>query len=172
MGLQPSSRNAIQLKLVLIPILNFYARLKANFTITQAEMSITSNANGWWFNEIAGTRFIGQRLDLKVIALKEAIQGDNTKTLWLLFIGAFGMVLISVCNVSNLFVARVAENQKQMAIQAAVGAKKSDLFKSLLADSSLIMVMSVSFALWFQILVFIFYGHYYKMSFLGYRSFR
>jgi predicted permease len=132
-----------------------YVRLKDKFSISQAEEKMRFDMNEWWRNEIAGTRFAGQRIDFKMTELKTMIQGNYTDNLWLLFWGALGLVLIAICNVSNLLIARVAENQKQFAIQAALGAKKSDMFKTLLAESSLIMTLSALVAMTFSNMSFV-----------------
>jgi ABC-type antimicrobial peptide transport system permease subunit len=58
-----------------------------------------------------------------------------------------GLVLIACLNITNLFMARTAEKQRQMAIQAAIGATKKHLFKGMLAETSLLMFMSIIIAL-------------------------
>jgi len=58
-----------------------------------------------------------------------------------------GLVLVACANIINLFMSRTAEQQRELAIQAAVGASKRHLFKSLLAQSGLIVFISVLVAI-------------------------
>jgi ABC-type antimicrobial peptide transport system permease subunit len=64
-----------------------------------------------------------------------------------LLAGVLGLVLIAFANIANLFMSRTAEQQRQLAIYAALGAKKSHLFRGLLAESGLLMFLSLLVAL-------------------------
>ncbi|NQY64394.1 MAG: FtsX-like permease family protein [Alteromonadaceae bacterium] len=76
-----------------------------------------------------------------------AILGDNQTTIWLLLAGVLGLVIIASGNMTNLFVSRTAQQRQQLAIHAAIGAKKSELFKILLAETGLLMSLSTIVAL-------------------------
>ncbi|GGY74698.1 hypothetical protein GCM10011613_20200 [Cellvibrio zantedeschiae] len=74
------------------------------------------------------------RLDFSLERYQDAILGDVKTRLFLLFAGATALLLIAVVNITNLMLARVSNQQRNMAIQAAVGAQKSHLFSGLLAE--------------------------------------
>jgi predicted permease len=75
------------------------------------------------------------------------ILGDSTNTVYLLLAGVLGLVLIAFANIANLFMLRTAEQQRQLAICAALGAKKHHLFRGLLVETSLLMGLSILLAL-------------------------
>jgi predicted lysophospholipase L1 biosynthesis ABC-type transport system permease subunit len=73
--------------------------------------------------------------------------GESKNTAFLLLAGVLGLVLIAFANMANLFISRTAEQQRQLAIRAALGATKYQLFRGLLAESGLLMLLSVLLAL-------------------------
>lgn len=73
-----------------------------------------------------------------LIPLKEAILGDSRQIALLLLSGVVGLLLIAITNVTNLFLSRAAQKQRTMAIQAALGAKPAQLFRSMFAESLLL----------------------------------
>jgi len=75
------------------------------------------------------------------------------------------LVLIACANIANLFVSRTAERQQQLAIRAAVGASKAQLFRTIMAEIGLIMLLSIVVA---QIFTFIGFSllTYYLADFL------
>ena len=84
---------------------------------------------------------------MQLESFQTAIVGDSQNTVYKLLAGVFGLVLIAFANIANLFMSRTAEQQRQLAIYAALGAKKSHLFRGLLAESGLLMLLSVLVAL-------------------------
>ncbi len=78
---------------------------------------------------------------------QQAILGDVKGRILLLFAGALALVFIAAVNITNLILARVSNQQRNMAIQAAMGAQKSHLFSGLLAEILWLILLVMGFAL-------------------------
>jgi predicted permease len=71
----------------------------------------------------------------QVVALKQAVVGDISHNLWILF-GALGLVLVIACaNVANLFVVRLEGRRRELAIRSALGAGRAAIARHLVAES-------------------------------------
>lgn len=81
------------------------------------------------------------RLAISVLPARQAIEGPAGDTLWLLF-AAVGLVLLIGCvNAANLFLARGAGRQQEMAVRAALGASPGRLSRQLLVESALLGIL-------------------------------
>ncbi|WP_293749307.1 ABC transporter permease [uncultured Paraglaciecola sp.] len=128
--------------------LTFVGQLKETLTATQAEQTITPLVNDTWTENVVSIPFFsGWSIQMKLESFQTAIVGDSQNTVYKLLAGVFGLVLIAFANIANLFMSRTAEQQRQLAIYAALGAKKSHLFRGLLAESGVLMFLSVLVAL-------------------------
>jgi len=128
--------------------LKFIGKLNKGVSTSQAEQLLTPLVNDRWqegVNEI--DFFKGWTIVMHVRSVKEVMLGQSESIAVMLLAGVIGLVLIACANISNLFMARTAEKQRQMAIQAAIGATKKHLFKAMLAETSLLMFMSIILAL-------------------------
>jgi predicted permease len=75
------------------------------------------------------------RLAPRLEYLKQSLIGDLSKTLWVLM-GTIGIVLLIACaNVANLLLVRVEGRQHELAIRAALGARRRDIARELLMES-------------------------------------
>ena len=72
--------------------------------------------------------------------LKKAMIGDSNTIIYLLLAGALSLVIIATTNIINLFIAHIAEQLNQFAINAAVGAKKRHLVLALFIQVSILML--------------------------------
>lgn len=128
--------------------LNFVGKLKDGITSIQAEQIITPLVNDTWKEKVSGIAFFaGWNINMELHSFQTVILGDSENTVYLLLAGVFGLVIIACANIANLFMSRTAEQQRQLAIFAALGAKKSHLFKAIFAETSLLMFLSVGLSL-------------------------
>ncbi|MBL4909919.1 MAG: ABC transporter permease [Alteromonadaceae bacterium] len=128
---------------------HFVGRLKKGMSQSQAQQLLTPFVSKHWQQGFVAKYdfFQGWSVEIQVRSLQEVILGDNKSITIMLIAGVMGLVLIASANISNLFLSRSAENQRKMAIQAVIGAKRKHLFKSMLAETSLLMFMSIILAL-------------------------
>ncbi len=128
--------------------LKFLGKLNKGVSISQAEQVLTPLVNTRWREGVAEIGFFkGWTIVMGVRSVKDVMLGDSESIAVMLLAGVIGIVLIACANISNLFMARTAEKQRLMAIQAAIGATKKHLFKAMLAETSLLMFMSIILAL-------------------------
>lgn len=72
---------------------------------------------------------------LRVVPLREHFTGDLRKPMWILFAAVSFLLLIAATNVANLFLARAAERERELAIRTALGAAHIRLLRQLLTEA-------------------------------------
>ena len=128
--------------------LMFLGKLKTTenrqLSVNQLNQQLTTLINDNWQENVAGVAFFkGWSININAIPLKSYLVADGKKSLILLFIGALGLVAIATANIANLFISRTAERQKQLAISAAIGATKKQLFSGIFAETFLIILLTL-----------------------------
>jgi putative ABC transport system permease protein len=107
-------------------------RLKTGVTIAQAnaEMSVIAQNLATAFPDS------NKGWTISVEPLKNAFVEDGVKRALWLFLGAVGFILLIACaNVANLLLARGTTREKEVAVRAALGASRANLFRQFLAES-------------------------------------
>jgi predicted permease len=126
----------------------FVGKLDSQLSLSQIEQTLTTPLNAYWKENVAQmSGFEDWHLEMELQTFKDAILGDTKSTVWLLLAGVVGLILIACTNITNLFMSRTADQQRELAIQAAVGANKHQLFKALFAQSGLVVFISAAIAL-------------------------
>lgn len=128
--------------------LMFIGKIKANLSDSQSNQQrnqlLTKLINDNWQEQVNADEFFkGWTINLDAIPLKSYVVANGERSVVLLLIGALGLVAIACANIANLFISRTAERQQQLAICAAVGASKKQLFSSIFAETSLLMLLSI-----------------------------
>ena len=114
------------------------ARLKPGMTLEQAGRDLTAFANQ--LRKQYPNQF-SPDWTLAAQTMSEQKTGDIRPAL-LLLLGAVGCVLLIACaNVANLMLARAAGRHKEVAIRTALGARRFDLVRQLLAESLLLSAL-------------------------------
>ena len=145
----PWNRNADIWRPLALPITNFavgnftnefmklVARLKPGITVEQANRDMGAFALD--LKKRYPDQF-GPDWTLKATSYAEATTGNvRTPLLWLL--GAVGVVLLIACaNVANMFLARAASRQREVAVRTALGAERWALMRQFLVESVMLSV--------------------------------
>jgi predicted permease len=110
-------------------------RLKRGVTLDQAhdDLQVISQRLDSQFPEPFFS--LRERASVRVVPLQDQLIAGSRTAIYVLM-GAAGCILLIVCaNVANLFLARSAAREREIAIRAAIGASRSRVVRLLLAES-------------------------------------
>jgi len=130
------------------PNMFLLGKLDNTLTVNQAEMILTPQLTDRWQQELVGNaRFKEMTLKVEMKPLINVISGNNTSNLVLLFLAIVGLLVITVTNVSHLFVALSAEQQHQMAIKTSLGMNRKQGAMQVFVETSCLMILALFVAL-------------------------
>ncbi len=116
--------------------------------------------------QLAGEEnFAGWTLQLQLQSMQQYIASGSQEFLLLLLLGAVGLLVIATTNILNLFLSRLMLMQKQLAIRAALGARRIQLGQQLFAEALLLMLLSACLALMLTQIGFIRLTHWFSTIF-------
>jgi len=117
---------------------NWYdiGRLKPGATLEQAQAQISAlnNENLERFPEFKEI-LINAGFNTKITPLQDMLTGGVKRTLYLLWGGAFLVLLIGGLNIANLALTRLALRRKEMATRIALGAGRMQLMRQLILEN-------------------------------------
>jgi putative ABC transport system permease protein len=112
--------------------LRIFARLKDAVSLAQARAEIAS------ITARLEQQFPGTNRNVVVTPLKEKVVG-TIETPLLVLLGAVAFVLLITCaNVAHMLLARAATRQKEIAVRAALGARRGRIIRQFLTESILL----------------------------------
>ena len=140
-------------------------KLKSGYSPPQVEQQLAALVSDNWQQQVSGHQFFnGWSIGIKLHSLESVILSNSQNTVYLLIAGVFGLVLIACTNIANLFMSRTVERSRQIAICAAIGASRRQIFKMLLAESTLLVGLATFIAIYIASVGFkgmqLFLNHY------------
>lgn len=123
-------------------------KIKPGIELAKIEQDLTVKLNARFKEETASQGgYANTTLSMRLESYKTLILGDGKNRAYLLFAGSLVLLLIAAANITNLILARAANRQRIMAIQAALGAQKSHLFNGFLAEILWLMLLAAILSL-------------------------
>ncbi len=116
---------------------------KQNKTVTETTLSSLINNEFQQFNNIGLPITVG----INLVPLKTLLVGDSKESAIILLISVIGLLLIACVNITNMFFSRATEKQHNLAIQAAMGAKRKQIYLSIFVECLILTSLASAFSL-------------------------
>jgi len=125
----------------------FIGKLAKGVSLAQANAQLTEVLNPVFKERTTGLGYFKTiTVSIELRSFQEVILGSSKSATLMLLFGVLVIVLIAAANICNLFLSRMAEKQRQMAIQATVGAQQKHLFIAILVETSVLVGAAFVFA--------------------------
>ncbi|MCF6442848.1 ABC transporter permease [Pseudoalteromonas luteoviolacea] len=125
----------------------YFLKVAKNTNLEQLLASNDNLVSNKWNQDVSGTQFSQHNITLNITRLSDIIIGNSTSLLWTLFATVTGLVIIAIINIINMFIARMAESQQQLAIRVVLGAKKKHILFELFQEAMLLMMLAFGISL-------------------------
>jgi len=125
--------------------LEVVARLRPGVTPQQAQTDLTNISST--LEQRYPNNYANGGFGFYQVSMLDEIVGNVRPALFIL-LGAVGFVLLIACaNVANLLLARAAAREKEVAVRAALGARRGRLIRQLLTESVVLAAIGTAFGL-------------------------
>lgn len=124
------------------------AKLKTDQSTQQANMLLTNAINEKFRAENTGVAYFESRkIEVSLKKFETVILGDTRSQTLLMLTGMVVLLLIAAVNITNLVLARAANNHRKFTIKAALGANKGHIFSAILAEIGIVMTAAAIFSI-------------------------
>lgn len=119
---------------------NYYgvARLKDGVTVAQANGEINALEHTIQNSLPADEK---ATLSATLTPLQEELVGNNRKPLLILLAAVAGLLLVGCVNITNLLLSRAVGQRQQMAVAAALGARRGDLVRMAIRETAVLAIL-------------------------------
>ena len=94
----------------------------------QVSLSLSNEMNTLWRSKVSDSEYFAKwHIGIRAVSLKSIMLGKSPLLLFGMFVVSLGLLGIALLNISNLYLARLSQIQRRLAIQAVVGAKIRDI---------------------------------------------
>jgi predicted permease len=120
--------------------LNYFgiARLKPGTSIAVANAELDSLQHTISMNLPAGEK---ATLSAVVSPFQEKLIGSNRKPLMILLAAVAGLLLVGCVNITNLLLSRAVSQKRQMAVAAALGARRTELIRMAIRETAMLALL-------------------------------
>ena len=124
--------------------LNYFglARLKAGVSFAAASAELNALQHTISVNLPADEK---ASLSALITPFQEKLVGDNRRPLLMLLWAVLGLLLVGCVNVTNLLLARAVGQKQQMAVAAALGARRAELVRMAVRESAVLAIAGGGF---------------------------